>query len=249
MRIEPTILQILSGSTVNGNVICLPGTLDRATYERTDKVLRGLGGKWDRKARGHVFPFDPADALENAISTGSFVNRQQEYQAFYTPPAVAEYMLSHAKLDQPNLFIVEPSIGTGNLATAIAQHAREDCEIVGIDIDPVAVKKSQELGFTVLDMDFLSFRGLRFDRAIANPPFTRGQDVDHVHHMYKVLEPGGRVVSVMSERINWARDKKSVDFREFVAQKGGEFHDLPEESFKSADTPVKTVFVVIDKAA
>ena len=55
-KIPDDIRPILARSTIAGNVLTLPGQLDRETYLRVDKVLKATRGKWDRKAKGHVFP-------------------------------------------------------------------------------------------------------------------------------------------------------------------------------------------------
>lgn len=249
MQIESEILTILSSSVVIGNAIQLPGQLDRKTYVKTDKVLTALGGKWDKKTKGHVFPFDPSDALDGALMTGTFINRKQQYQSFYTPREVAEALVRRSKLDVGGLCILEPSVGTGQLAEVIREHMQDSHTLLGIDIDPVALNTARAAGFDVIESDFLTYSDFGYDRIIANPPFTRGTDINHVMHMYESLLPGGRVVSVMSERVVWATDRKTEVFREFVESVDGEIHGLPEGSFKESGTEIKTVYVVLDRAA
>ncbi len=64
VKIEPAALNIISGMTwtehagqVVGVLTC--GQLDRKMYESVGKGLDLLGGKWNKKAGGHVFAIDP----------------------------------------------------------------------------------------------------------------------------------------------------------------------------------------------
>ena len=55
---------------------------------------------------------------------------------------------------------------------------------------------------TFMGDDFLNpsewATAFKYDRIIANPPFTKNQDIDHVMQMWNFLKPGGRIVSIMS---------------------------------------------------
>ena len=47
------------------------GQLDRKLYERLNKALEAMGGKWNRKAGGHVFDADPRPAVEGLLDNGT----------------------------------------------------------------------------------------------------------------------------------------------------------------------------------
>jgi hypothetical protein len=55
-RIPADVMAIPARATITGNVLVLPEQLDRETYLRVAKTLTAARGKWDRKARDHVFP-------------------------------------------------------------------------------------------------------------------------------------------------------------------------------------------------
>ena len=40
-----------------------------------NKVLEALGGKWNRKAGGHVFDHYPADEIDEVILTGEYTDK------------------------------------------------------------------------------------------------------------------------------------------------------------------------------
>ena len=62
MEIKENIRDILAECRAEGNVVYLPQRqLERADYEAVNKVLSALGGKWNRKAKGHVFDYEPEE--------------------------------------------------------------------------------------------------------------------------------------------------------------------------------------------
>ena len=84
MKINETTLNILAKCRTEGNVLFLPeGQLDRAVYNDVNKVLTALGGKWNRKEKGHVFDYDPEEALETAIMTGEVVDKKKHGDGVY----------------------------------------------------------------------------------------------------------------------------------------------------------------------
>lgn len=91
----------------------------------------------------------------------------------------------------------------------------------------------------------------QFDRIVMNPPFERGQDMDHVRHAFDLLKPGGRLVAIMSEGSFGRGDKKATGFREWLDEQKRKVEKLPEGSFTGKDsqrqTGVATRVVVIDK--
>jgi hypothetical protein len=80
------------------------------------------------------------------------------------------------------------------------------------------------------EWDFLEFTWETFDKIIANPPFSKSQDVKHILHMYELLKNWWRIVSVASSSIQH-REWKLYD--ELRALKP-EFIELPEWSFKKS---------------
>ena len=48
-------------------------TNDVLAVLKVNDVLENIGGKWDRKAKGHVFDEDPTDRLETVFLTGEII--------------------------------------------------------------------------------------------------------------------------------------------------------------------------------
>src|SRR3546814_5430905 len=73
MKIDQQVLQVLSNASVDGHMLFLNGQLDRNLYTRTNKVLEAAGGKWNRKAKAHVFEQPASDRVEQMLLTGDIV--------------------------------------------------------------------------------------------------------------------------------------------------------------------------------
>jgi predicted RNA methylase len=260
MKLSSEVIAVLDQAKCEGNNLYLagspahlPGTprLDPKLYQAVNKAIVALGGKWKGgKTQAHVFEEDPAGAISDAILAGSIEDRKKAMGFFETPAALASRLVEMADI-RPLDKVLEPSAGRGAIGIQCRQ-AGPECELILLELDVRHGPTLNGIGSNdVILADFLSRNDLagKFDRVIANPPFARQQDIDHVLHMHRCLKPGGLLVSVMSSAPMWRDNKKSVEFREFVAKQGGEFEKLPGGSFKESGTMVETCIVKIPKAA
>jgi predicted RNA methylase len=248
MKITSEILQILSSAEVEGNCLRLTcGQLDRRRYEATNKVLVAMGGKWSRKAGGHVFPESPEARLYDALSTGEVVSQQQEWGCYFTPPEIVGEVIRAARLS-PGQSVLEPSAGQGALALAAAEIVGTSA-ILCVEILPENVNVLIRKGFgRVIQGDFLGFSWTAiYDRVIMNPPFSGQKDIDHVLHAWQALKPGGRLVAIMSAGWTFRSNRKSQEFRALV-ETNGSWRTLPEGSFRESGTEVSAVMVEMEKA-
>lgn len=251
-KIDEGVLEILSGCRVEGKVLYLPeGQLDRKTYEAVNKVLTMMGGKWNRKAKGHVFPdtADPAALLDTALLTGEVRDTKKEFQFFPTPRAIAEVMCEMAVLNEES-WVCEPSCGDGRLVDVILEH--HPASLVGVEINPdmIEILRKRPEKFCIINADFLTLEKDDLgpcNRMIMNPPFTKQQDIDHIRHAFALLDRGGILVSVVSESPFFRSDKKSVAFREFLENFSAETVKLGEGAFRESGTGVRTRLVRIVK--
>ncbi|CUJ98094.1 Uncharacterised protein [Achromobacter sp. 2789STDY5608615] len=243
MQVEQSVLSVLSAAQATGNAVVLTGQLDRKLYEKTNKVLEAAGGKWNRKARAHVFDGDAADRLDQIILTGHVEVPKDEFNFFPTPPDVIRVLLDLADV-QPGMAVLEPSAGHGAIAKACADiGAHVDC-IELMAANAVVLRSDDRL--CVREVDFLSVPVVQgYDRAVMNPPFLKQADIKHVSHAHLFLKPGGLLVAVMSAGVRFRENKLTTDFRTLVEQRGGSISALPDASFKSSGTMVNTVVVTI----
>lgn len=214
--------EVFDKCRIEGNNVFLPEQLDRKTYEEVNKALTGIGGKWNRSAKAHVFPSDPTILL-GRVQDGEKINLKKEFQFFETPVELADKIIEIAFKDVAHFpigEILEPSAGQGALVDAIfRKFSYADvtvCELMGTNSEILKTKYQDKIKM-ISTPNFLDVkREGRYTYIVANPPFTKNQDIDHVMHMYDCLEPQGIMVSVMST--GWLRnnDKKARAFRTWL---------------------------------
>jgi adenine-specific DNA methylase len=117
--------------------------------------------------------------------------------AFFTPPAIAEFLAYWAIQQNPHARLLDPSSGDGVFLKAAGEELRRlgtpqsalDSQIYGVDLHPGSVHQSRELlaesglGAHLLESDFFAvtpptdlFANLEpFDAVIGNPPYIRYQ--------------------------------------------------------------------------
>ena len=246
MRIDSEVLAVLSAAQTEGCNVFLTGQLDRKLYDRTNKVLEAAGGKWNRKARAHVFAADASDRMDQIILSGSVEVPKDEFNFFPSPPAVVARLMELADIE-PGMRVLEPSAGQGAIAWACAEAgALVDCyEIQQGNAFTLAMSAPVDLGRTVT-ADFLTIEPEPvYDRVVMNPPFMKQADIKHVTHAHKFLKPGGLLVAVISAGVEFRTDARTKAFQALVADRGGHIEPLPENSFKASGTGVNTVIAVI----
>jgi len=116
----------------------------------------------------------------------------------YTPPELAEFLADHivavADLDRPELTIIDPACGDGELLVAVARSLKDAgylgiLKLIGYDIDAAAVEQARarlrdvNRDAQVIQGDFLLHqRDLpthSVDIIITNPPYVRTQNLGH----------------------------------------------------------------------
>lgn len=248
--IQPEALDVLTRATVEGNVLRLPGEqLDRKLYEAVNKALTFLGGKWDRRVGGHVFPADPSAKIAEAIGAGSVVNRQQALQHFDTPLELADRLvmaLGHIE----GVVCLEPSAGRGNIVQALAMRDPARVISVEIDHDNCAALVAQNQSHQIIAADFLEQdpAALACDAVAMNPPFRGNQDIRHVRHAFKCVRPGGTLAAIVSEHGFMGQERECVEWREWLEEVGAEVEIIPAGAFKESGTGIQTRMVVLWKA-
>ena len=257
MRIRDEILSILAMCLIEENVVYLPKVqLERKAYLEVNKHLEHLGGKWNRKAKGHIFDSDPADSFENMLLTGETTDFKKELQFFETPINLAKMMVEMLELETSE-YVREPSAGKGAIVKAIKEYEKENDLVLGYRITEIAEtywkylvrEYEKDVNTDVCWYDFLKTDSRIANKIIMNPPFTKQQDIDHILHAYSLLNPGGILVSVVSEAPFFRENKKSTDFRQFLHYNDAEIIKNPEGTFKASGTRVKTRLIKIKKTS
>ena len=248
MQVSADVLSVLSAAEVEGPHLVLTGQLDRKLYERTNKVLEAAGGKWNRKAKAHIFDGDASDRIDQIILSGSVIIPKDEFNFFPTPAELAERVVAAAGV-RPGDLILEPSAGLGAIATAaIGAGGIVDC----YELMPANAEALRQISGirSVCEADFLLVEPKPIYSAVTmNPPFAKQADIRHVVHAHRFLCPGGTLTAVLSAGVLYRQDRLAKSFRDLVDECGGHIEPLPEGSFKSSGTMVNTVLVTIPSVA
>ena len=188
------------------------------------------------------------DAMRDSLKAG--VLTVSAPQLFPTPPGLAARMVAMAD-PKPGERVAEPEAGTGRILEALAAAVPLDrLEVAAWEISRELAGQLQARFPSVFVQagDFLETEQtapVPFDVILMNPPFAGGADVEHVTHAAGMLAPGGRLVAILSAGVTFREDRKTRDFRRLVADMGGEFEELPADTFASSGTGVRTVLVML----
>lgn len=239
------LLASLRKMIVNGNRLELPKDEHFDNYPQVKKCLITAGAKYKRS--GFDFPEGAQTVLDRLLG-GEAINDKKKYQYFATPDGFAKTLIEQAEVTA-NCRVLEPSAGQGAIAN-IVRDMGAGCTVV--ELMPQNVKALERQGYEVHNHSFLELTenelGL-FDKIVANPPFTNNQDIDHIRHMFSLLKPGGRLVSVASVSWTFGQQKKQVAFRAWLEDLGAVVTTVAAGTFKESGTQVETVVIELDKAA
>ena len=241
-----TAMEVFAMCTItDDHIVKLPNIqLDRKVYSDVKTIIEKNGGSWKGgKTQGFQFDFNPTDLFEK-LQGGEQVNNKKDFQFFATPDEVVNLMITKASLKKTDV-VLEPSAGQGAIVDRIMSMVKkvDMCELM-----PENRQILEKKGYEILWGDFTSLNeDCKYDKIIANPPFTKNQDIDHVLKMFKHLKPGGRIVAIMSPSWVNGSQKKQVEFREWLVKMGASYEAIEEGAFKKSGTGIKTYMVVIDK--
>lgn len=246
MKIAADVLAVLSALSIDGREVRIAEQLERRLYQRVNEVLEACGGKWNRKAKAHLFPEDAAPLLDAVINLGE-VTTSKDVGFFPTPAPLARELVELAGVQRGDV-VLEPSAGTGRIVDAALEAGAR--RVVAIERDHKMAASLMARGDARVIVppyhDFLDADAAigPIDRAPMNPPFCRvgrGDHLDHVRHAFAMLRPGGVLVSVLPSSITFRRDRRHAAFRDWFATLGGRVKELPAFSFRESGTDVNTV--------
>lgn len=248
---DQAIIDSLQTMLVDGNRLNLPSG-QMTNYPAVKRVLQTAGGKYSKS--GFTYTGSAQEILDKLLG-GEKVNPKKEFQFFETPLALAKLMREKLDLSTrdrhtgPSITLLEPSVGEGMLV----QQLPSGVELHMIELNPDRVKMMEEkdIGY-VYEGDFLSpklqkmFKGA-FNRIIANPPFTKDQDIDHIYAMYQCLEKYGIMVTLSSMGWTSRSSKKRAEFADWLELKGAELQEIEAGTFSKSGTNIATMLITITK--
>ena len=232
-------MEILNFSTLsdNGRFLTIPSKhefpISAEDYKVFKQAMLNIKGVWISKQQ-FEFPFSVKCILER-IKAGETVDLRK-LQLFPTPFSLAEsmfdalmYQLGFDYKKMPNLRILEPSAGTGNLIrylNKMGANTIDYCEVSN-EYEQILHGECQGINISKVGEDFLKLSAKdTYDLIFANPPF--GSDNKHLKKMIDVCKPGGYVVTLLGE--NWGSNYKKNDFENI-------YNDLGIDAFFYEQSP------------
>lgn len=243
-----SVEEILKHCTLEDNILKLPQVqFNKKSYAEAKKWIEEAGGNWQGgKVQGFIFPFN-AERVFNILHEGKRCNLQQEFQFFSTPSEVADWLVMLVGGIHKDEKVLEPSAGTGAIIDAI----HRSCADVIVDCFELMPENKEILSrkgnIRILGDDFTDYKLSLYDKIIANPPFSKNQDIKHVKRMYEHLSEGGTLAAIMSCHWKIAKENECLDFREWLNEVDGKVYDIEKGAFKDSGINISTVAVVIQK--
>ena len=238
---------------VDGCVAKLSKQLERADYLKVAQVLEIIGGKWNSKLKGHLFSYNPQEAIQQILDTKT-IPPKNPYAFFPTPNNLIEDMLAISNLN--NFFpseavILESSIGDGAIARFLRNSGYKN-KVVGYEVDSFRASIARKIeNVVVFEEDFLKADITEsFDYALINPPFSLDGNpkayIDFVYKTWDCIRTGGKLVAVIPSGFLNGGIKKVNEFKEFVHEHGI-YYENPKEAFKASGTLVSTCLICLEK--
>ncbi|MGH2666083.1 methyltransferase [Flavobacterium sp.] len=214
--------------TVNGNRLEIPKDIFISNYNDLKTIMKNFEGKYSKN--GFDFPY-PAEQVLNRIRNKETTNLKKTFQYFGTSKKLSDLLCE--KVFDPylnkSLKVCEPSAGQGAIVSAVLEWFEKKsihCELESITAIEFMAENYQILKenfkendlVNTIHMDFLKYDEYinYYDVVIANPPFSKNQDITHFRKMYEICKPGGYVISIMSNGFLYNSGKVHEEFRKFI---------------------------------
>jgi hypothetical protein len=243
--VKGSVEEEIASLVLNNQRLDLPSTKLKH-YSRIKVLMQRAGGSYSKL--GFNFPVT-ADlpSIMVALVNGEEYNPKKKFQFFGTSDDQSAELISDVELAAGDRWL-EPSSGRG----AISNLAR-DISKDGIVIELMDANVSSLIGqgYSPIHQDFLTVTpeqtGL-FDKIIANPPFTKNADINHVSHMFHFLKDEGKLASVMSNSWRNSSYKVAEQFRNWLIHLDAKVVDIEAGEFKSSGTNIATCKIIFTKS-
>ena len=179
-----------------------------------------------------------------------------------TPKEVIDILIKKAELHQ-GCHILEPSAGNGAILEVLASHDKAstmslDCVELNDEkfrhIDGKLkndLLKRSFLNYNAFHANFLTWAAQQnlplYDRIIAAPPFKDNVDLAHIKYMYKLLIPGGILVSLTTPYWMTNNEEHQVKFRKWLEDKKYSITMIADNTFMEKGRTVPTAIIKIYK--
>lgn len=209
----------------DGHKLTLPPkwqfSLDKDEYRDFKQSLLNVKAVWVGNQQ-FEFPYNAKNVIER-MAAGDNIDFRK-LQLFPTPIDLADYMWECLIYElgftfAPNIKVLEPGAGTGNLIKYLANKGIESidyCEICP-EFDYIIKAETEGIKTKKVGDDFLK-SGIKeqYDLVFANPPFS--SDTKHFSKMLESVKEGGYVCTLMGD--GFFEKNQSDDFEAFSKKYG-----------------------------
>lgn len=117
---------------------------------------------------------------------------------------------------------------------------------------PENVAILEQLGHNVIGNDFMKAPVQPvYDLIIANPPFTKNQDIQHITKMYEMLAPNGQLITLASPSWTFNESIAHTAFKNFIEEEcdmgRASWEELAAGEFKESGTNIRTTLIYMRK--
>lgn len=212
--------------------------LQKAGIANTEELVAAVD-LFDALLQSATTPPDP-----DAVRLRDLLYRAQMCQKGdiqFTPADLARNLVTLACIDE-NSRVLEPEAGIGNIADAAKEVTKNvDCIECMVEFQEILrLKKHNVISGDLMDTEIQPI----YDAVIMNPLFS--EECEHIQRAFEFVRPGGSLVAVCSNSIQWKSTRKYEQFRDWLAE---HTHSVTESAAKFEMTGVNTVILVMDKAA
>jgi hypothetical protein len=164
---------------------------NKAAFEEALTILESIGGT-RLESGNYEFDYDAKSVIDEIVVSGSIPD-QKSHQFYPTPVSLARRAIEIADIGAGHTCL-EPSAGMGGLA-GLMPLAQTTC----IEVSRLHCEVLTSKGFTAHNTDFIEWSksAPKFDRIIANPPFSEGRWQAHTTAMAGLLKQDGRLVVIL----------------------------------------------------
>lgn len=212
--------------------------LQKAGIYTTEDLIEAVA-QYDSHVQSAVTPPDKDAIRLRDLIFKARLNQEGDIQ--FTPEALAKEIVALSGIDSDSR-VLEPEAGIGNIADEakeITEHV--DCIERMYDFREILKLKKH----SVISDDLLETESNPvYDAVLMNPPFS--EECEHIQKAFEFVRPGGSLVAVCSNCIQWKENRRYSQFRDWLAE---HTHSIAEANAKFEMTGVHTVILVMDKAA
>jgi hypothetical protein len=243
--VKGSVEEEIASLVLNNQRLELPSTKLKH-YSRIKMLMQRAGGSYSKL--GFNFPVTAnLPSIMVSLVKGEEYNLKKKFQFFATSGDQSAELICDVELADGDRWL-EPHAGRGAISN-LARDISKDGVVIELMDENITSLLGQ--GYSPIHQDFLTVTpeqtGL-FDKIIANPPFTKNADINHVSHMFHFLKNEGKLASIMSNSWRNSSYKIAEQFRNWLKHLDAKVVDIEAGEFKTSGTNIATCKIIFTKS-